>query len=523
MTDQTLPFDLSALPDAQLTALAIEQQAEVARGWGVEAVRAHARVVFGKELPAHVVEWDTEIFENKRVGITAPPDSAKTTGVSIIFGSWWIGKHPLASNAVASAGDDGANDIAEAIANTIENNPRWRKVFPYVVPWKERGWSQDGYFVWDTQYSLGEWETMRAGDRNATLVAGGVGSKRLNGIRVTGIMILDDIHDQESESSELVCKRVVKFCELTAFERLTDEAHCVILQTRWNRKDIIATIAAKVDDDGQKMWKVFYHPAILTDAEGNERSYWPERHSLAKLKRKRREVGTSVFLLLYQGDDTAMVGLVLHKDWLLSFPVAYIKQEWNRYFGIDFARRIQEFTGGKTRDPDHFALAILVDTGYKLVLEDGFDDVLTMGDAEEKFFSMASVWKPKLTGIESNGSGADYYVNLNRRMRTKRLYYTIRLVNTTRNKGARMIEMAPDWQYGQVMMSDAVTPFLTYFRECWLAFGTSAHDDPLDAAYIGWLTAKHLLPQEHPQDRKEREEAAAHVVPVATLIERAFR
>lgn len=477
--------------------------AESALGADVQAVCDFGELVFGVVAAPHHRQWVEEVLGNKRVVIVAPPESAKTTWTMILV-AWWIGKHPETTNLVVSAGESLANKIAGKIADVIETNPKWKLVFPNVVPDKARGWSAAGYEVIDTQVSADAWAGKISKKKDPTLAAGGVGSSSVNGRRVTGICVADDIHDRSSMTSDRICEDTVGFFRDTLLARVTDEAHLVVPQTRWNPKDVVA-YAKSLVAEGHNVFKVFEHPAITADGK----SYWPEQWPLARLALKRIEVTEPVFGLVYLANDRAREGTLLKSSWLIAFPQVEIRKEWNRYFGIDFARKVQAITGGRTADPDHFALAVWVDTGYKLVVEDGYDGALVMGDAEEKFFAMAGVFKPKLTGLESNGSGVEYYQKLVSRMRVLRTYYTIRLVNATRNKGERLTEMAPDFQYGMVGVSDAVTPFLTEFRSQWVRF-PQGHDDALDAVYLGWMTSRHLLPQENPEDRAERLAAQAH-------------
>src|SRR3972149_6040449 len=85
--------DCSGLTPEQYGALVELEVADRARGEGPEAVYAWAELEFGVKPAAYHREWVEEIFANKRVAITAPPEAAKTTW-GIIFVTWWIGKHP---------------------------------------------------------------------------------------------------------------------------------------------------------------------------------------------------------------------------------------------------------------------------------------------------------------------------------------------------------------------------------------------------------------------------------------------
>ncbi len=65
-------------------------------------------------------------------------------------------------------------------------------------------------------------------------------------------------------------------------------------------------------------WHVHYHPAIALDADGAERSYWPERHPLAELNAIRH---TRDFALNYQGRPS-LPGGTLWRPELFRYPAA---------------------------------------------------------------------------------------------------------------------------------------------------------------------------------------------------------
>ena len=115
MSQEALEFLESLPPDEQFEQLV----AAAARGDGVEAVCRYSQVVFGLDPAETHKKWIREVLENKRVVIVAPPESAKTTIVSMVLLSWWIGKRPWTTNLVCSAGENLANNIARRVADVI--------------------------------------------------------------------------------------------------------------------------------------------------------------------------------------------------------------------------------------------------------------------------------------------------------------------------------------------------------------------------------------------------------------------
>jgi hypothetical protein len=477
-------------------------------------------LVFGFEAARHHRDWLTKMLaepmpgvSGSRVAISAPPESAKTTWATVIKTAWFIGKYPERAYGIGSAGEQAADDMAKAVAQTIEYNPRWLLVFPSVRPDKQRGWSSDGYHVRRTDLAEGEWERIRYGNKNPTLASGGVGSSRWNGIRLDGGLTLDDMHDRKSKTEQATNDNTVGFFKDTAEFRVTGTGFLHIPQTRWNQKDIIAEVKGRPD------FVVFEQKAIVGEGEA-EASYWPAVHSLEKLQAIRARDVLS-FELVFQGNDRAIEGSVLKTAWLHDFPAAEIKPEWPIYLGIDFAVRLKDILK-KGDDPDHFSLHVYADTGTKLVVVDVIEGVYFMSDAEDLFFSTCERYRPQRVGLEVNGAAARmYYQALLRRMHLLGKHYVIVPIHQSVAKGERIATMAPFYASGQIWVSDAETPGLKYFRAQWALY-PQGKDDSLDSAYNGWHVASHLLPTSSVPELQERTRRTAGALTPAQMIDRAY-
>lgn len=489
--DQALEAFLALPQDEQVLHL----RAASARGDDLQAVVDYAWVVFGVEATRHEKEWWQAIIENKRGVIVAPPESAKTTAVSIIMLSWWIGKHPWTTNLVVSSGEALAGKIAAKIAQTIEFNPRWRLVFPYVQPNYKAGWSSEGYEVIDVSLPADEWQRLTARKKDPSLSFGGVGSSSVNGKRIDGLCIADDVHDRESKSSEAKCSQTVDFVKDTLIPRVTEEGRFWMIQTRWNRKDSVNYLIG-IELDGQKMYLYFHHLPIVTNDQGEEESYWPEVWPMERMRRRRAEMTEREWQLVYMGNAEAAEGEILKYEYLHHFPYLKIPEKCERFIGVDYARSLSALLGSKNSDPDHYSLAVLAYVDALLVLEDGYDGVLSPGDTEEKFWEFVDRYRPRRAQIETNASGANYYRDLLRR-KMERGYTWLTLLNdtTSANKVDKIEGMAPDFKSGFILVSDADTPFLRRFEDCWTGFGKKGRkDDPLDAVYNARQAAYWLLP-----------------------------
>ena len=500
----------ASITDEQLLALDDARLAVEARGRGPDALYAYALLVFNLRPAEHHKAWIEAIFHNSRVAITAPPESAKTTW-GIILVSYWMGRYPLATNLVVSSGEGLASDIAESVIYTIEFNDKWKLCFPSVVPDKSRGWSREGWWVRDTSLSDADWAKRIGARKDPSLAFGGVGSASVNGKRITGLAIADDLHDRKSRTSAAICKEVVDFVKDTFLRRVTVRGRTVFFQTRWNPLDSIGYLASVGV-------KVFTHPALLADGS----SYWPDQWPVSRLEGERRLITDVEWKLVFMCDADAARGILLKLEALRDFPHLHIVAKWQRYIGVDFAQKLQELSPRDEAKHSHFALAVMAYTGTHLVLEDGYDDLIAMGEAEETFFTFAERIRPVRSAVEVNAQNRLYYNNLMRRKIERGLaWLSVVPITTTKNKGTRMSEMEPDFRNGAIMVSDAPLAFLKVFRDQWVGFGTDPLNDTLDATYLVRLAAYNLLPRDTP-DEQHRKRYAKPSLTTSRAIESAY-
>lgn len=530
MSDDTL--DIENLPDEFLLLAWRHDLIEKARNrkLGVDSVAAFAEYTFGRVLTKHQRRWVKRKLRKRRAVITSPPESAKTTTAEILM-CWWIGHFPLLSNAFVSATDTAALKMAGVVTNCIEFNQKYRDVFPNILPDTDRGWSREGYWVRDASFTLPEWREKIGDRKDPTLIACGIFAAVLNGIRVTGRLEADDIHDQTSKESETLCAQVVAKVKDVLLSRVTAGGYFCLQQTRWNPKDTVAYIKTLKLDDGRMMYEIFEHPAI--DEAGE--SYWPEEWPLERLALKRKEIGEIAWELQYMGNDKAAQGQILKAAALhkIPAPTIAILKTWQHFLGVDFAQVLQQLTQKEEDQHSRFSIADLAYNGSSLCLAAGFVDLVTGGEAVNIFFDFANFWRPVRAGIEVNAQNRRFYNDLIAWKLEKGLYWLNLLeITTTKNMMIRMDEMEPDFRSGFITVSDAtvkvsdeVTYFLEQFEIEWLSFGKKgARNDTLSAAHLARRTAYNLIPHETPEQRAERLKAQqARTVSPFRAIENAYR
>lgn len=147
----------------------------------------------------------------------------KTTTFIITLGAFLHGYFPEMTGVITGAADPNAKLLAKSIAQIIEQHPMWPRIFPHVVPYKDRGWGAEGYWVRRThkrrldadgrevvdgegnyvfdELTIGEWTAMQAKVNDPSFVGGGYRSAEINGKHPSLYLFVDDLHDIDSSQS----------------------------------------------------------------------------------------------------------------------------------------------------------------------------------------------------------------------------------------------------------------------------------------------------------------------------------
>jgi phage terminase large subunit-like protein len=227
--------------------------------------------------------------------------------------------------------------------------------------------------------------------------------------------------------------------------------------------------------------------------------YWPDVWGfdrIAKYYRKNLEdsgdLGFARMMLL---DLKAAEGLNLKAEWLHEYPASEIGASWPVFFGIDYASTADKL---KSKERDYFALAILrAIPGGGLVLVDGKRAKISKGEALETAMGYWGIYPTlRQMGVENIGKGEEFYNDL--MLMTDAIGRVPPLLPVThgrRSKGERFEKwLGPRFQMARIWISDQSTPFLRAFRNEWLNWPNTPHDDCLDAVYMGAVAAEGFMP-----------------------------
>jgi len=429
-------------------------------------------LIWGRSVPRHVQDWADYLYDawggGKGLLLEAFRGSTKTTfGVSVLMHQ--IGLYPWKSNMLIQATDATAKKNAKAISKVIDENPKWKLIFPNVTQEKLR-WSDRGYWAQDKSRRPEEWQALAGLD--ATFVGWGILSESIIGLHPTGVLVLDDLHNQTNTASPAEMQTVLDTLKGTIFPTLVPGARQLFIGTPWNTSDSIAYAKAL-----PRRFKHARYP--LFDKRGN--SSWPEVFTSEEVQKRQEESGPLEFARMYLLDLEAAKGITLKREWIGMFPAADIKSEWPMFMGVDYASTADKL---KDRDRDYFALAWgRVSPDRRLIIEDGWRGHVSQAEAEQRVIAMASAFPTlKMIGVEAIGRGEEF---LHLLMRSQTYMPLIDIKHGNRSKGTRFEDFLAKLFYtGRIMVSDKTTEFTKVFLDEWVSWPRGDNDDTIDAVYM---------------------------------------
>ena len=458
--------------------------------------------IFDRELPRHARQgWVLPLYaaraEGKGLVVEAFRGSTKSTTLSVAFTAFRLGQEPHKSALLIQAGEQAAASTSQLVADLIERNPGWQAAFPTVRPDRKVSWGARGYEVRRTDLAYAEWRAMCAREKgkDPSLVGLGYRSRAIIGKHPTGLLLLDDIHDENNTRSARELETVIAILTGTILPTLTPDTWQVFVGTPWTANDALALLKAT-----GRFISVATPVYVPSPESGDPLPAWPERFPEEEIKKARQLSGEAEFARMYLLDLNAAEGMHLKGEWLNFYPHEKIDPSWPVVMGVDYASTADQLT---SRARDYFAVAIgrAIPGGGGVVLVDGFRAQFSQGEAEQKIKSLAAFFPTtQVIGVEAVGKGEEFYHLL---MRDWGLPL-IRMHPGKQNKGTRFeIGMAPLFQGGRAWVADVETPFLRAFRDEWLRWPRGEHDDTLDAVHWMLMAAQgHLSRGTHREKRE---------------------
>jgi predicted phage terminase large subunit-like protein len=370
---------------------------ELARRKTLDAIFAYGEYVYSYHAAPHhkelvgaildaVSKAGTEEAEN--LVIEEPRGSAKTTWGDTITVGWLIAQFPHLRFGLMSKTSDHAKDFSRAIRWTIEQNPRFREIFPDVRPSAVK-WTDSQWLVEDSPWN---------GSNFANLFAQGAGgqiaSKRFD------VILCDDILDEENSKTPEQRAAVEDWFMRTLMPCLAPNGVVIVLGTRWAEDDIYQKLTDP-EEKGGKGWplllrKALYKfdgtdeipgylldPAYLEAHSDGERvplwEFWP----LSKLDKTKKDIGSANFSCGYLNDISGLMeGNVFLDRNILYYTKLDPAVAYTFRMGVDLAsseKQTADFTARvvTAEDPDGNFYVVSVfqrrmETGHAEFINEGF-------------------------------------------------------------------------------------------------------------------------------------------------------
>lgn len=279
---------------AEKEAIKREARAELCR----QDFAEYCAWVHGKPLYRHQRVWVEEMGkEGVKLLVVAPPESFKSSTVRMYL-EWRIGNDReetclLVMNTAAQA-----QRQVMSIAETMERNPRYRQVFPWVVPNPKRGWSHEVLFIKRENESLPD----------PTLYGTGIDGP-YQGSHV-GILVVDDPTDQQDVSSGATMEAQRSRLRGVLVDRLNEGGSFLGILTRWGEGDLV------------RDFKDMGFVVIENPIEGRYpwgRLLCPEMFGDDRLLAIRNAKGGQLYQLTYMCNPSAAEGALLKREWWRTY------------------------------------------------------------------------------------------------------------------------------------------------------------------------------------------------------------
>lgn len=277
----------------------------------------------GQKRPApHHINWAREILDMavRNLIIEAWPGSAKTTTVVYVI-AWMIGLMPWLTHMIVSVSDEQAKQRLSEVREIIESE-RYHNVFPHIHIDIKRPNSAESLNIWSSVWKDGKeidyptyrsYVTRYGEPRDHTVFAAGVTSKSITGKRISGLIAVDDPHNETNSATSAQRTKVTMAIRKEVMSRFSPKSNytkIVIIMTPWAEDDCAGQFMEDRKSNGKRVWKRIKTP--ICDENGEPT--WKEMFTRDQIADVRAAQGEIVFDLMYMLNETAMAGKQITMD-----------------------------------------------------------------------------------------------------------------------------------------------------------------------------------------------------------------
>lgn len=324
----------------------------------------------GYSNPKYQLEWFHRVIAEhcqmllegkiKNLMVFVPPQHGKSEIISRNFPAWALGRDPDLKIASCSYSSDLSEQFSRSVQRIIES-PSYQEIFPDTFL------SSSKLAKDDPRTYIKNVDFFEIVGHEGFYKAVGVGGP-LTGTPVDIAIIDDPVKDAKEAYSPTYREAVWNWYNTVLTTRLYNDSKQLFIMTRWHEDDLAGRILKAEPDE----WTVLSIPAICEkDYDGglSQRKIgdplWPERHSLAKLK-KQKNRSPREFSALYQQRPVVEGGNIVKRGWFgkISQPdFKALRFEEPIHFYLDTAYEERKvYKNGKDNDPSGIIAACRIGT-----------------------------------------------------------------------------------------------------------------------------------------------------------------
>jgi predicted phage terminase large subunit-like protein len=384
----------------------------------------------------------------------APPGSAKSSYVSIVYPPYWMARNPGRNIIAASHNVLLAEKWGRRVRNIIADNTRTLGVELSA----------------DSQ-AAGRWALSSGGEYLAAGVGVGIA-----GFRADLGIIDDPFGSKEDAYSQRIRDRVWEWYSNDFSLRLKPGAKRVIMHTRWHMDDLAGRVIEQSEKIGRKV-RIVSIPAIAgaDDPLGRKPGEYlwdePDGYNYAAFLRARQaESAPGDWAALFQQNPVPEGGGYFKKDWFKYFDE--LPASLRKYGASDYAVTAD---GG-----DYTVHGIAgIDGDDNLYLLDLWREQATTDVWIDALLDLAATYKPINWAEEKGQIEKSVGPFIVRRMKEKRIYFPRQQFTSATDKPTRAQAIRGRMSQGKVFFP-RYAPWLGELEAELLSFDAGKHDDQVD-------------------------------------------
>lgn len=406
----------------------------------------------------------------------APPGSAKSTYVSVLFPPWYMQRYKGRSVLAATHSVEFAERWGRRVRNDIATDAE-------VL----------GITLADDNKAAARWALSTGAEYYG--VGAGVG---ISGFRADLGLGDDFFGNREDAYSEVVRQKRWDWYIDDFSARLKPHAKRILMNTRWHEEDVAGRVLEQIQQ-GRVKGRVISIPAIAEEDDVLGRKpgeyLWDDPGGYdygSFLRSRQRETSAMMWAALYQQRPAPEDGDYFKREWLKPYDTAPARNTLRIYGGSDYA---------VTADGGDYTVHVVVglDPEGKMYLLDLWRKQASSDEWIEAFCDLVLAWKPMGWAEEQGQIKAGVGPFLDRRQRERKAYCAREPFPTRGDKAVRAQSirgrMALEGLYVPVN-----APWCPALRAEMLSFPAGKHDDQVDAlGLVGQLLDHMLAGQKAPE------------------------